>query len=146
MIHLGHILSIDRSLLNIGGLPINVAIHREGGVWLSSYFVDKYKPNEGDFVAPEKGDPLLDIKDEDELFVFSLNDGTPVIANLDDGFQIIPVWETVDQCSEFQSQLLGSEELQKMSYGQIKEWARENDIRFLGPNFLSSSVDRALIV
>ena len=145
-IHLGHILSTDQNLLSIGGLPINIALRRDGDTWLPSYFFDEYKPTEGDFVAPEKGDHLLDIKDDDEWFVFSLGNETLVTANLDDGFQIIPIWETVDQTSEFQAHLLGSEKLKKVPYGQIKKWAQENGVRFLGPNFLNDSVDHALIV
>lgn len=145
MIHLGHLLSLDEKLSDIGGLPINVALEREDNEWTPNYFFEEYQPVEGDFVAPNEGDRLLSIGDDDLVFVFSLGNGDLVTASLDDGFQIVPFWEHADQSSEFQSHLLGTEKLERLPFAKLKSWAKQNGILFLGPNFLCEYFDYALI-
>ncbi len=145
MIHLGHLLSLDEKLTDIGGLPINVALERDGNEWMPNYFFEEYQPVEGDFVAPSERDRLLSIRDGDLVFAFSLGNSELVTASLDDGFQIIPFWENADQSSEFQSHLLGTEKLKHLPFAQLKSWAKQNGIIFLGPNFLCEHFDYALI-
>lgn len=146
MIHLGHVLSSDPELLNLGGLPINIALHRSDKSWSASYFLNEYEPTEGDFVAPPEGDKLFDTANDEDFFVFSLSDTQLVVANLDDGFQVVPVWKSASQCNDFQRHLIGNERLVKQPYGQIRNWAKDNNVWFLAPNFLSNPVDYALIV
>ena len=150
MIHLGHVLSIGRTLLDIGGLPVNIALNRSGKTWVPSYFSDqyfpeKYVPVEGDFIAPPDGDSLLELNDDEEFFVFSLGKNRIVTVGLDDGFQIIPVWEKSEKSIEFQNHLIGKEILIKLPLKQIRMWAKKNQVWFLGHNFLMTPVDHALI-
>lgn len=145
VIHLGHVLASDPVLLDLGGLPINVALHRSGDIWTAGYYPDDYEAVEGDIVAPPSGDRLLRIDDQEEFFVFALSETRLVTANLDDGFQIVPFWKTKDESSEFGMHLLGSEQLVKLTYGQIRKLATENGVWFLAPGFLCRKVDRALI-
>ncbi len=145
MIHLGHILSSDDFLLDLGGLPINVSVTRNDAQWVFGDVEDDYIPIEGDFIAAPKGARLREIPDEQDVFVYVLGNGQLVTLTLDDGFQIVAFWETKEQAAILENNLTGEEALTCLPLGQVRERSKRLGIRFLGPNFLCKPVDAALI-
>jgi hypothetical protein len=145
MIHLGHLAKISGLPADFCTLPINFSINRTENDWRYNYYFETYNPEEGDYVAPKKNSAVLKLTDLDKVFSFSLPGGDLVSVRLDEGTQCIPFWFELEQVANFQAHLSGREKLELVTFGKIRNFAKQNKIRYLAANFLLNSYDIALL-
>lgn len=145
MVHLGHILSADKDLLDIGGLPVNIAVAKRDGQWAAKYFFLSYTPEEGDFLAPPEGSDLFKLKDDTLVLVYRRRGGRLVTATLDEAFRVIPFWRTRKDSQQFGDLMDTGEYVDEITLVELRNQSRHHGVRFLAPDFLSMLYDYALI-
>lgn len=145
MVHLSHLAKIYGLPEDFYTLPINFSINRTENDWIHKYYFEVYNPEEGDFVAPKQDSAILNLTDSDKVISLKLPNDDLVSVTFDEGTQCIPFWLEFEQAANFQAYLSGQEKLEQVDIGEIRNFAKQNKIRYLAVNFLFNSYDIALL-
>lgn len=160
MVHLGWVVNTPLGFPEMAALPEGFAMDLVDRVWWVRYFHDddevaENEPEEGAFLAPPLGHPLLELNDTQLVWVFekknlldsgAAGQGELVTITLDEGAPCLPFWCDAAGAEVFRDHVSKPYDLIQMPFVSVKEKARKVGLTFLAPDFLSMPYDYALLV